>query len=148
MLDITTATASATAPTTTTTSFAMSTSTTTNAPSTANTVPASGRNHSYITSVTQGGDLVIDERYTRMLDLREGDRFLIKLGREKIRFIPLTEGLLDDVQTWGISRVATVQADRSLSISKAHTQLLDLVEGSQFYIKLSHNSIRLIRIID
>ena len=48
-----------------------------------------GRMLSYVATVQDNGNLLIEKAYTAMLDLKTGDEFEIKLGRKQIRFVPM-----------------------------------------------------------
>jgi len=47
-----------------------------------------GRNLSFETKVQFNGNLMIGKAYTALLDLKPGDEFEIKLGRNAIRLVP------------------------------------------------------------
>ena len=47
-----------------------------------------GRKLSYIATVQGNGNLLIWKAYTALLDLKAGDEFEIKLGRNHIRLLP------------------------------------------------------------
>jgi hypothetical protein len=48
-----------------------------------------GRKLSYTTRIQFNGNLMLGKAYTAMLDLKPGDEFEIKLGRNQIKLIPL-----------------------------------------------------------
>ena len=54
-----------------------------------------GRKLSYKTRVQFNGNLMVGKAYTAMLDLKPGDEFEIRLGRNQIKLIPLN-GSEDD----------------------------------------------------
>ena len=48
-----------------------------------------GRMLSYVATVQDNGNLLIEKAYTAMLDLKTGDEFEIKLGRKQIRLVTM-----------------------------------------------------------
>ena len=48
-----------------------------------------GRTLSYTTRIQFNGNLMVGKAYTAVLDLKPGDEFEIKLGRNQIKLIPL-----------------------------------------------------------
>ncbi|MFO7629201.1 MAG: AbrB family transcriptional regulator [Prochlorococcaceae cyanobacterium] len=48
-----------------------------------------GRKLSYTTKVQFNGNLMVGKAYTAMLDLKPGDEFEIKLGRNQIKLLPV-----------------------------------------------------------
>ena len=48
-----------------------------------------GRKLSYVATVQGNGNLLVGKAYTALLDLKEGDEFEIKLGRKKIKLLPV-----------------------------------------------------------
>ena len=48
-----------------------------------------GRSLSYTTKIQFNGNLMVGKAYTAVLDLKPGDEFEIKLGRNQIKLIPL-----------------------------------------------------------
>ena len=48
-----------------------------------------GRMLSYVETVQDNGNLLIEKAYTAMLDLKTGDEFEIKLGRKQIRLVTM-----------------------------------------------------------
>ena len=48
-----------------------------------------GRKLSYVATVQGNGNLLIGKAYTKLLDLKPGDEFDIKLGRKQIRLTPI-----------------------------------------------------------
>ena len=48
-----------------------------------------GRKLSYVATVQGNGNLLIGKAYTALLDLKPGDEFEIKLGRNQIRLTPV-----------------------------------------------------------
>ncbi len=54
-------------------------------------VARSGRRLPYSTKVQFNGNLMVGRAYTNLLDLKPGDTFAIKLGRNSIRLVPLEQ---------------------------------------------------------
>ena len=55
-----------------------------------------GRKLSYIATVQGNGNLLIGKAYSALLDLKVGDEFEIKLGRQQIRLVPIGGSEDDD----------------------------------------------------
>ena len=55
-----------------------------------------GRKLSYIATVQGNGNLLIGKAYSALLDLKVGDEFEIKLGRQQIRLVPVGGSEDDD----------------------------------------------------
>jgi hypothetical protein len=56
----------------------------------------SGRKLSYVATVQGNGNLLIGKAYSALLDLKVGDEFEIKLGRQQIRLVPVGGSEDDD----------------------------------------------------
>lgn len=48
-----------------------------------------GRSLSYSTKVQFNGNLMVGKAYTRLLDLKPGDTFELRLGKKQIRLVPI-----------------------------------------------------------
>jgi hypothetical protein len=59
-------------------------------------VGKAGRKLSYVATVQGNGNLLIGKAYSALLDLKPGDEFEIKLGKNNIRLIPA--GASDEVE--------------------------------------------------
>ena len=54
-------------------------------------ISRSGRSLPYQTKVQFNGNLMVGKAYVDLLDAKPGDHFAIRLGRDSIRLIPLTD---------------------------------------------------------